>query len=107
MEKKTNDKKNFTITAIITKFISNGTVTLKGVGKHRYEKSKDECLNFLESDNIDDSKLFKLDKPFVLNKKDNFSKVVLAMAMLQKKPLKLTISEDDKTGYTITEIEVP
>ncbi len=32
----------YSITAIITKIDSENKVTISGVGKHRYEKSKDE-----------------------------------------------------------------
>ena len=98
---------NYTITATITKIDSDGKIILKGVGKHRYEKSKDECLNLLECDDFNKSKLLEQSIPFELKKEDEVSRTIFAMAMLQKKPLKLTISEDDKTGYTITAVEVP
>ena len=98
---------NYTITATITKIDSDGKIILKGVGKCLYEKSKDECLNFLECNDFNKSKLVVQSTPFELKKKDEVSLTVFAMAMLQKKPLKLTIEENEDEKYAIIAVEVP
>lgn len=116
----------YTISAIITKINSDGTIMLKGVGKHRYEKTKDECLNFLESDDdVCKSKVLGLNKPIDFKIKNEVLRTVLAMAMFNKKPLKLTIEEnvvtsnmskkftkdgskkESKYSYAIIAVEVP
>ena len=114
---------NYTITATITKINSDGKIVLKGVGKHLYEDSNKKQWNLLEeitesgtrqNHQSNQETVFKSNSKMV-DLKTNFSvgipeflgNVLFATTMLQKKPLKLTISEDDKTGYTITEIEVP
>jgi hypothetical protein len=108
---------NYTITATITKIDSDGKVILKGMGKHLYEDSNKKQWNLLEEFTESESKegdkdelkskVLKQNKSFELKIDDSVPKTVLAMAMLQKKPLKLTISDDGRSGYTITEIEVP
>lgn len=96
----------YTITATITKINSDGTIILKGVGKHRYEKSKDECLNLLEcNENACESKVLGQDTPIELKIENDVSKTVFAMAMFNKKPIKLTIEET--ANFAITEVEVP
>ena len=97
----------YSITAIVTKIDSANKVSVNGVGKHRYEKSKEEFFNLLE--NTSDPQLSKILKPdtvFSIAKSDAVQTTLLAMAMLNKKPLKLTIDYSSKQ-YTITDIEVP
>ena len=99
---------NYTITAIITKVTSGGKVAISGVGKHRYEKSKDEILNLLEdNENVHNSKLVELDDKYTIGNESNFEHVLLAMAMLDKKPLKMKVKDSDDGSYLITEVEVP
>ena len=97
---------NYIITAIVTKIDSKGQITLNGVGKHRYEKSKDNYMNLLEGDDVKDSKLVELSTPYQVKMDVDLSKIILATAMLQKKPLKLTI-EEKEGAFSITAIEVP
>lgn len=107
------NNENYTITAIITKIISEGKVVLNGVGKHRYEKSKDEILNLLENNgSVENSKLLELGEPYSIKTDCEIARILLAMAMLNKKPLKLTIEgciaqEKSESEYSITEVEVP
>lgn len=105
------NNENYTITAIVTKIISEGKVVLNGVGKHRYEKSKDEILNLLENNgNVENSKLLELGEPYSIKTDCEIARILLAMAMLNKKPLKLTIEgriASGKSEYSITEVEVP
>lgn len=116
MSKKSNASKHlvkYSITAIITKIISEGKVVLNGVGKHRYEKSKDEILNLLENNgSVENSKLLELSEPYSIKTDCEIARIFLAMAMLNKKPLKLTIEGCFAQGksepeYSITEVEVP
>lgn len=106
----------YTITATITKIDSENNVTINGVGKHRYEKMKDEVYNLLEGKNTPlSSKLLKQDKPYTIKSSKGIIITLLAMALLNKKPLKLTIEETETENknkkkeykYSITEIEVP
>lgn len=102
----------YSITAIITKIDSENKVTISGVGKHRYEKSKDEVYNILEENaEPESSKVLKQDTAFSIVKSGvvkscAIKTILLAMAMLNKKPLKLTI-DDSNNPYSITDIEVP
>lgn len=116
MSKKSNASKHlvkYTITAIVTKIISEGKVVLNGVGKHRYENSKGEIFNLLE--NVDDAqnpKLFKLDVEYAIKDKGAVTTTLLAMAMLNKRPLQLTVEEmkiedNPESEYSIKEVEVP
>lgn len=104
---------NYTIIALITKVTSEDKVVINGVGKHRYEKSKDEILNLLENNgNVENSKLLELGKPYSIKTDCEIARILLAMAMLNKKPLKLTIEGCIAQGksepeYSITEVEVP
>ena len=106
------NNENYTITAIITKIISEGKVVLNGVGKHRYENSKGEIFNLLE--NVDDAqnpKLFKLDVEYAIKDKGAVTTTLLAMAMLNKRPLQLTVEEmkiedNPESEYSIKEVEV-
>ena len=99
---------NYTITATITKINSDGKIILKGVGKHLYEDSIKKQWNLLEGNaNADTLKMLALEqeKDIVLN--GNIEISLITMAMLQKKPLKLTVSGDGESEYTITAVEVP
>ena len=59
----------YSITAIITKIDSENKVTISGVGKHRYEKSKDEVYNILEENaEPESSKVLKQDTAFSIVK---------------------------------------
>lgn len=108
MNKKEKSMANYTITAIITKVISAGKISIIGVGKHRYEKSKEEILNLLEdNENVHNSKLVELDDKYTIGNESNFEHVLLAMAMLDKKPLKMKVKDSDDGSYLITEVEVP
>ena len=94
----------YAVTATINKVNSDNTITINGVGKHCYEKSKDEVYNLLEEKNDPlASKLIKQDVSFFVVDSNTIMITVLSMAMLNKKPLKLTISEDN----SIMAIEVP
>lgn len=105
---KSKRPEKYTIIAIITKITSEGKVVLNGVGKHRYENSKGEILNLLENkEKIQDLKLLELDKTYVIEDKGAVTKTLLAMAMLNKKPLKLAIECSDSKVYSITAVEVP
>lgn len=108
MNKKEKSMANYTITAIITKVTSGGKVAISGVGKHRYEKSKDEILNFLEANgNAQNSKLMKPDKEYAFDNTNSVMIFLLAFSMLNKKPLKLKVEGSDDGPYSITEVEVP
>ena len=111
---------NYKIVATITKITSDGNVAINGVGKHRYEKSRDEVYNLLEEKNNPlSSKLLKQDEHYSVVNPNSIITTLLSMAMLNKKPLKLTIEEkEDKSEqngtatnkeykYSIQEVEVP
>ena len=94
----------YSIIAIITKIDSENKVTICGVGKHRYEKSKDEVFNLLEDNATSLSlKTSTQDETFSVSSSGDIMVALLAMAMLNKKPLKLTIDENN----FVTDVEVP
>ena len=107
----------YSITAVITKIDSANKINISGVGKHRYEKSKDEVYNLMENISPQLSNILKLDTAFSFAKSSAVKTTLFAMAMLNKKPLKLTIQEKEieknasgtkkKYQYSITDIEVP
>lgn len=86
----------YSITAIITKIDSANQVNISGVGKHRYEKSKDEVFNLLEeTSNPPKTIILKQDQLYSIANPSAIMTTLLAMAMLNKKPLKLTIDETE------------
>ena len=102
----------YTITAIVTKIDSANKVIISGVGKHRYEKTNDDVYNLLEEcSNSPTTKLLKQDEAYSIESPKAIKMNLLVMAMLNKKPLKLTIKEIDKEEkkyeYSIVEVEVP
>ncbi|WP_297700279.1 hypothetical protein [uncultured Fibrobacter sp.] len=97
----------YSITAIITKIDSANKVSISGVGKHRYEKSKDEVFNLLEETSTpQSSKILKQDEIYSIANPSAIMTTLLAMAMLNKKPLKLTV-DDANNALSITNVEVP
>jgi len=110
----------YSITAIITKLDSTNKVSISGVGKHRYEKSKGEVFNLLEETlTPQSSKILKQDQIYSIANPSAIMTTLLAMAMLNKKPLKLTVREieirekneensqsQNKFSYSITDVEV-
>lgn len=94
----------YSIIAIITKIDSENKVTICGVGKRRYEKSKDEVFNLLEDNATSLSlKTSTQDETYSVSSSGDIMVALLAMAMLNKKPLKLTIDENN----FVTDVEVP
>ena len=123
---------NYTITATITKIKSDGKIILKGVGKHLYEESNKKQWNLLEEiiesgtgqnnqsnqETIlkSNSKMVDLKTDFSIGIPKFWGDVLFATAMLQKKPLKLTIEEKENSSdsqkeptysYSIIAVEVP
>lgn len=125
-KKKVNTKKNanktcvvkkFTIIAIITKVVRN-MAYVKGVGKHHYEDFNKKEWNLLEGNPIPltrqreldsmSSKMIDVRTPLSITCLNGIDTTIVAVAMVLKKPLKLTIMENvDKRICEITEIEVP
>ncbi len=95
----------YTTVATITKIEKDG-VRIKGFGKYLYEDSNKQQWNILEGNG--DPKLLPTDKPQIIADaliKDSVAVQLLALSMFHKKPLKLTIEEEDKK-YSITAVEV-
>ena len=94
---------NYTIIATITK-VEGSEFFIKGVAKHLYEDSNKKQWNILE--NTADSgnpKLKALDLGEKMKLAGSIEKTLIVSAMLQKRPLKLIIADDN----AIIAVEVP
>lgn len=108
----------YTIVAVVQKIEkveSQYKVRIKGVGKHLYTDSNKKEWILLEEDPIPSSsqggigltksKLIDVQTQLSVGTTDDVFKNVLAVAMVNKKVLKLTIDESE--SLSIKEIEVP
>lgn len=77
-------------------------INIKGVGKYAYENK----WGVLEGENAASSTFFDDNTSFKIDENDNIVKNVLVAAMVNQKPLKLTIV-GEKSPYTITAVEMP
>lgn len=103
---KVTRKKQYTIIATVTKIDKNG-VYIKGVGKYLFEDSNKKLWNLLEETEGKHPTSIELGKQIELSMKDSLAEFLLAVALLHKRPLLLTIEENGNEKYSIVAIEVP
>ena len=93
-------------------------IYVKGVGKYAYEKDKDNKWSILECQEPDLSKFDGCNVKCSIGNDNNILKDVVVAAMINNKPLKLTVtqehpssenqsSNDKKPPYIITAVEMP
>lgn len=80
-------------------------IYVKGVGKYAYEKDKDNKWSILESQEPNSSKFDGNDIKCSIDNDNNILKDVIVAAMVNHKPLKLTIAGE--SPYTINAVEMP
>ena len=93
----------YTIVAKIVK-INSDSIFIKGVGKYVYEKDKNDRWSVLEGKEPSSSKFDGGDIKCTID--NNILKDVVVNAMINNKPLKLTIAGEE-SPYTITAVEMP
>ncbi len=102
----------YNITATITEISknpkddSNIQVTIRGVGKYLFQNSSGEYWNILETNNGKPEFVLQSEKYSI--KDSSITEHLLAAAMIQRKPLKFTIQEDNSNpNHSITDIALP
>ncbi|WP_405333036.1 hypothetical protein [Fibrobacter sp.] len=86
----------------VEKAVEGVSIGIKGVGKYAYENK----WSVLEGENADSSNFFDDKTSFNIDEKDYVVREILVAAMINQKPLKLTIAVE-KSQYTITAVEMP
>lgn len=105
-----SNPKQYTIVASIAEVKDCGIVLLNGAGKYAYSKEEKVRWLVLEGKSPDLSKFLDENTEFVISAQDEIQKTVFAIAMINKKTLKMTIIEsekDEKTIYKIISIKNP
>lgn len=97
-------KNQYTIVATIAEVKDGGKVLLNGAGKYAYAKDEKTKWLVLEGDTAETTKLVE-NVELVANVNDETLKNILATAMINKKPLKLTVEGD--SPFTIISIKNP
>lgn len=95
----------YTIVANIVK-IEKFKIYIKGVGKYAYEKDKDNKWSVLEGEKSDSSKFDNCNVECSIDNDNNILKDVVVAAMVNNKPLKITIAGEE-SPYAITAVEMP
>ncbi len=86
--------------------IEKSKIYIKGVGKYAYERDKDNKWSVLEGEKPDSSKFDNCNVECSIDNDNNILKNVVVAAMVNNKPLKLTIAGEE-SPYTIIAVEMP
>lgn len=105
----------YTTIATIAEVKKDNKILLIGVGKYAYEKEDNTKWIILEEEAQNSPKFLPENTKFVIGNQDEIQKIILAMAMINKKPLKLTLEESSSQksknkkhpNYTINSIKNP
>lgn len=103
----------YTTIATITEVKKDNKMCLKGIGKYTYEKEYKTKWIILEEDNQKVPKFLDENTEFNVDSKAEIQKTILAMAMINKKAMKLKIEEtasrnkSEQPTFTIVSILNP
>lgn len=98
-------KNQYTIVATIAEVKNGGKVLLNGAGKYAFAKDEKTKWLVLEGDSPKSSEFKDEKTEFVVDPKNEIEKTIFATAMINKKPLKLTVEGD--SPFTIISIKNP
>ena len=103
--KKEKNMAEYTIIAKVVKVEKSDegvSICIKGLGKYAYENK----WSVLEGENAKSSTFFDDETSFKIDEKDNIVREILVAAMVNQKPLRLTIAGEE-SPYSITAVEMP